>query len=199
MGLKKDSLDDLPAAETSGAKPARGREITLDLPPGREAVSLGGVRERALRAQSAAAAAPAPVVTEPAVPVKPLTVEAAAMGSMARSPEKPPAARVSRTRSATRRAPPAIPIGRGAFAHSTRDGSRQAVAVSTRFHPRLLDYLNYYVSFMDIERDIEIAVGDVHQAALADYLEAQFRLHGLNPDTVPDGGKYRPIARAETA
>ena len=189
MGLKKDDLD---AQFEETVPKSRGKEITLGLPPGREAVNLSAIRDKARQAAREGAAAPqseptAPVVAPPTVAAAPAP---AAMNPPAYQAPQPAAPRVPRT--PRKRSQPVVVTGRGPFAHNTRDGSKQSVPVNTRFHPRILDYLNYYVGYMDLEREQEVALGDVYQAALADYLEARFRENGLNPDDVPEGGRYRP-------
>lgn len=189
MGLKKDDLD---AQFEEEAAKSRGKEITLGLPPGREAMSLAAIREQARQAARTNAAAPQPASPPPVVTAPPLAAASAstAVNPPAYQPPQPTTPRVART--PRKRSQTAVVTGRGPFAHNTRDGSKQSVPVNTRFHPRILDYLNYYVGYMDLEREQEVALGDVHQAALADYLEARFREYGLNPDEVPEGGRYRP-------
>jgi hypothetical protein len=189
MGLKKDDLD---AQFEETAPKSRGKEITLGLPPGREAVNLSAIRDKARQAAREGAAAPQPESPPPVVTAPPVaaTSAPAAVNPPAYQAPQPAVPRAPRT--PRKRSQPVVVTGKGAFAHNTRDGSKQSVPINTRFHPRILDYLNYYVGYMDLEREQEVALGDVHQAALADYLEARFREYGLNPDEVPEGGRYRP-------
>lgn len=190
MGLKKDDLD---AQFEEEAAKSRGKEITLELPPGREAMSLAAIRAQARQAArtGAGTAAPQPAAPSPVVAPAPAAAPAPpVLTTPAYQAPQPAAPRVPRA--PRKRSQPIVVTGRGPFAHNTRDGSKLSVPVNTRFHPRILDYLNYYVGYMDLEREQEIALGDVHQAALAEYLDARFRENGLNPDEVPEGGKYRP-------
>ncbi len=189
MGLKKDDVDEQFEEETAKS---RGKEITLGLPPGREAMSLAAIREQARQAARTNAAAPQPASPPPVVTAPPAAAAPAPAVANPPAYQSPLPSAPRPSRAPRKRSQPAVVTGRGPFAHNTRDGSKLSVPVNTRFHPRILDYLNYYVGYMDLEREQEIVLGDVHQAALADYLEARFREYGLNPDDVPEGGRYRP-------